>query len=181
MCIRDSTALQATIAPLTRGAGVEEVLVQGRITARDGRVHSAAVRFSYQPGAGVVTAVTGPPTERLHPLDDYAQKVLRSRRRGTVYPYELVSLIAREYGSFVEHDLNDDGALVPVKRAPGGNRAGLVVGLARTLTVRHPEGVTRVVLLGDPTRALGAVAEACLLYTSPSPRDRTRSRMPSSA
>ena len=24
-------------------------------------------------------------------------------------------------------------------------------------------------------------AEACLLYTSPSPRDRTRSRMPSSA
>ena len=25
------------------------------------------------------------------------------------------------------------------------------------------------------------VAEACLLYTSPSPRDRTRSRMPSSA
>jgi len=26
-----------------------------------------------------------------------------------------------------------------------------------------------------------AKAEACLLYTSPSPRDRTRSRMPSSA
>jgi acetyl/propionyl-CoA carboxylase alpha subunit/acetyl-CoA carboxylase carboxyltransferase component len=154
------TALQATMAPLTRGTGVEEVLVQGRISARDGRVHSAAVHFSYQPGAGVVTAVTGPPTERLHPLDDYAQKVMRSRRRGTVYPYELVSLIAREYGSFVEHDLNDDGALVPVDRAPGGNRAGIVVGLARTLTVRHPEGVTRVVLLGDPTRALGAVAEA---------------------
>ena len=28
---------------------------------------------------------------------------------------------------------------------------------------------------------LGAVADDCLLYTSPSPRDRTRSRMPSSA
>jgi len=26
-----------------------------------------------------------------------------------------------------------------------------------------------------------AVMQACLLYTSPSPRDRTRSRMPSSA
>jgi acetyl-CoA carboxylase carboxyltransferase component len=154
------TALQATMAPLTRGAGVEEVLVQGRIAARDGRVHSAAVRFSYQPGAGVVAAVTGPPSERLHPLDDYDQKVMRSRRRGTVYPYELVGLITREYGSFVEHDLDESGALVPVQRAPGGNRSGLVVGLARTLTVRHPEGVTRVVLLGDPTRALGAVAEA---------------------
>ena len=28
---------------------------------------------------------------------------------------------------------------------------------------------------------LGVVSKACLLYTSPSPRDRTRSRMPSSA
>ena len=27
----------------------------------------------------------------------------------------------------------------------------------------------------------GTVRKACLLYTSPSPRDRTRSRMPSSA
>ena len=28
---------------------------------------------------------------------------------------------------------------------------------------------------------LAAIASLCLLYTSPSPRDRTRSRMPSSA
>ena len=154
------TALQRTIAPLTSGAGVDEVLAQGRIAAPDGDVRTAAVRFSYQPGAGVVIAVTDPPTERLRPLDDYAQKVLRSRRRGTIYPYELVGLIAGNGGTFVEHDLDESGTLVPVRRPPGGNRAGLVVGLARTLTARHPEGVTRVVLLGDPTRALGAVAEA---------------------
>ena len=30
-------------------------------------------------------------------------------------------------------------------------------------------------------RIEGSVAKDCLLYTSPSPRDRTRSRMPSSA
>ena len=30
-------------------------------------------------------------------------------------------------------------------------------------------------------RAVDACADYCLLYTSPSPRDRTRSRMPSSA
>src|SRR5680860_1230362 len=154
------TALQRTIAPLTSGAGIEEVLAQGRLATPDGQVRVAAARFSYQPGAGVVIAVTDPPTERLRPLDDYAQKVLRSRRRGTVYPYELVSLIAGHGGSFVEHDLDDSGRLVPVHRPPGGNRAGLVVGLARTVTARHPEGVIRVVLLGDPTRALGAVAEA---------------------
>ena len=33
---------------------------------------------------------------------------------------------------------------------------------------------------GD-TVEVGAVLGSCLLYTSPSPRDRTRSRMPSSA
>ena len=32
-----------------------------------------------------------------------------------------------------------------------------------------------------PSSACFAVAGPCLLYTSPSPRDRTRSRMPSSA
>ena len=34
---------------------------------------------------------------------------------------------------------------------------------------------------GRHDRQLVDVAGACLLYTSPSPRDRTRSRMPSSA
>ena len=33
----------------------------------------------------------------------------------------------------------------------------------------------------DYLREVPALAEVCLLYTSPSPRDRTRSRMPSSA
>ena len=35
------------------------------------------------------------------------------------------------------------------------------------------------VYIGAPL--YGARSNACLLYTSPSPRDRTRSRMPSSA
>src|SRR5665811_2041727 len=33
----------------------------------------------------------------------------------------------------------------------------------------------------DPGLRLSALLQPCLLYTSPSPRDRTRSRMPSSA
>ena len=44
-------------------------------------------------------------------------------------------------------------------RPDGRNRAGIVAGLARTPTALHPEGVCRVVLLGDPTRALGALSE----------------------
>jgi acetyl/propionyl-CoA carboxylase alpha subunit/acetyl-CoA carboxylase carboxyltransferase component len=157
--LEELTTLQRTIAPLTAGAGIEEILAQGRIVAPDGQVHGVAMRFSYQPGSGVVASVIPPPTERLKPLDDYAQKAMRSRRRGTSYPYELLPMVTGRDGSFTEHDLDDTGVLAPVSRPPGRNKTGLVVGVARTPTDSHPEGITRVVLLGDPTRALGAVAE----------------------
>ena len=40
----------------------------------------------------------------------------------------------------------------------------------------------RLAMIGkDISEPKVAVCEPCLLYTSPSPRDRTRSRMPSSA
>ena len=42
---------------------------------------------------------------------------------------------------------------------PGSNVANLVLGVVATPTRRYPEGMRRVVLLGDPTRALGAIAE----------------------
>ena len=63
-------------------------------------------------------------------------------------------------GSFVEHDLSEDGSLVPVEREPGTNRAGIVAGIVSTRTRTHPEGMRRVILIGDPTRSLGSLAEA---------------------
>jgi acetyl/propionyl-CoA carboxylase alpha subunit/acetyl-CoA carboxylase carboxyltransferase component len=157
--VDEVSALQRIIAPLTVGAGIEEVLAQGSIATPDG-VFPICARFSYQPGAGVVASLEAPPTERLKPLDDYAQKELRARRRGNVYPFELAGLLAGPTGRFVEHDLGTDGELEPVDRPYGRNRAGIVVGLVTTPTPRVPEGVTRVVLLGDPTKALGAVSQA---------------------
>jgi len=62
-------------------------------------------------------------------------------------------------GEFVEHDLDDEGRLVPVDRPPATNRASIVVGLVRNRTERHPDGMQRVVLLGDPTRSLGSLAQ----------------------
>ena len=35
--------------------------------------------------------------------------------------------------------------------------------------------------MGSPNKKTGKAKPACLLYTSPSPRDRQKSRMPSSA
>ncbi|WP_211659166.1 carboxyl transferase domain-containing protein [Phytoactinopolyspora halophila] len=156
----DLRAVAERVVPTTAGAGVEEVLFLGR--QRDtstGQLHSIAVRISYDVATGVRLEVIEPPSEPIQPLDDYGQKVLRARRRGTVYPYELTDVLAGPGGSFTEYDLDDSGALVPVEREKGLNTAGIVVGIATTPTERYPEGVTRLALLGDPTKALGALSE----------------------
>ncbi|GAA2128697.1 carboxyl transferase domain-containing protein [Nocardioides bigeumensis] len=153
-------ALGNKIRPLTDGAGIVEVLAEGRVLGADGAPVPVCVRFGAQPGAGVATSVEEPPTEPLEQLDDYAGKVLRARRRGLVYPYELVPMLTGPGGSLVEHDLDASGDLVPVDRPRGQNEAGIIVGVVRTPTSLHPEGVTRVVLCGDPTKSLGSVAEA---------------------
>lgn len=153
------TTLQDKITPLTDGAGIEEVLAQGRVIGPDGNPTPIAIRFHARPGAGVTASIEGPPTARLKPLDEYAANVARARRRGLVYPYELEGVLAGPDGSLVEHDLDDTGTLVPVDRPRGLNKAGILVAVVTTPTVLHPEGVTRVVLCGDPTRALGAVSE----------------------
>ncbi|MDQ5831987.1 MAG: fused acetyl/propionyl-CoA carboxylase subunit alpha/methylmalonyl-CoA decarboxylase subunit alpha, partial [Actinomycetota bacterium] len=147
-------------APLTVGAGLEEIVLRARLQDQPGaEAREVALRFSYQPGAGVGVSMTGPPTEPIAPLDEYAVKVRRSRARGTVYPYEIVPMLTGSGGSFVEHDLDEAKRLVPVNRPAGRNRAGIVAGVVSTPTARHPEGMVRVALFGDPTKALGSVAE----------------------
>ncbi|MCW2834612.1 MAG: Carbamoyl-phosphate synthase chain ATP-binding protein [Nocardioides sp.] len=152
-------ALQGKITPLTDGAGIAEVVAQGRVVGSDGSVTPLAIRFHARPGAGVTASLEAPPTEPLQPLNEYDGNVVRARRRGLVYPYELVDVLTGPTGGFVEHDLDDNGTLAPVTRPPGLNKAGILAAVVTTPTALHPEGVTRVVLCGDPTKALGAVSE----------------------
>ncbi|MGL5928390.1 MAG: biotin carboxylase N-terminal domain-containing protein, partial [Dermatophilaceae bacterium] len=128
------TALQAKIAPMTAGAGVEEVRVEGRVAGDRGHTVPVCARFWYQPGSGVTFTVEPPPTTRLAPLDAYAEKVVRARRRGVVYPYELVSMVAGGGGTAQELDLDESGALVPVDRPYGENTAGIICGVVTTPT-----------------------------------------------
>ena len=151
-----------SLAPRTEALGLEQVMVQ----FRDAESRELMLRLSRPPGAGGLTLrITDPPTEPLRELNAYTQNVIRARRRGAVYPYELVPLITRSPdqasppGTFTEYDLDAGGAPVPVDREPGLNTANLVLGVVSTPTKRYPEGMRRVVLLGDPTRALGALAE----------------------
>ncbi|MEV4518268.1 carboxyl transferase domain-containing protein [Dactylosporangium sp. NPDC049525] len=152
-------ALVQRILPTTAGAGLEEVQFIARQRNSAGDLSEVAVRITLDPGHGVQLFVDKPSTEPLQPLDDYRQKVLRAARRGNVYPYELTGLLTGPDGSFVEHDLDEHGTLVPVDRPKGKNAAAIVAGVVTTPTERHPEGITRVVLLGDPTKALGALSE----------------------
>nr|WP_221373997.1 carboxyl transferase domain-containing protein [Actinoplanes polyasparticus] len=144
------------VLPTSVGAGLEEILFIGRY--RDpstGALAKVAVRISNDATGAPVLTVGEPAEEPIEPLDNYRLKVLRAAARNTVYPYELTGLL----GSFVEHDLDATNTLVPVDRPKGRNTAALVAGVVTTKTERHDEGITRVVLLGDPTKALGALSE----------------------
>lgn len=153
-------AIARHVAPLTVGAGIEQITMFCRLQeSPTAKARQVAIRFSYRSGAGMQVAVTEPPTTPLQPLDEYTQKVQRSKARGTVYPYELIPTLSAG-GDFVEYDLDETGALVPTTRPYGRNTAGVIVGLVTTPTARYPEGMTRVALFGDPTKALGTVAEA---------------------
>lgn len=149
--------LMQRILPTSVGAGLEEVQFLARRRTDAGKLAELAVRITFG-GHGARLHVGPPSTEPVQPLDDYRLKVLRAARRGTVYPYELTGLLAGPEGTFAEHDL-EGGALVPVERPKGKNTAAIVAGVVTTPTERHPEGVTRVVLIGDPTKSLGALSE----------------------
>jgi acetyl-CoA carboxylase carboxyltransferase component/biotin carboxyl carrier protein len=148
--------LAERVLPTTFGAGLEEIeFIARQRHVGTGELSKIAVRVSFDATGTPEVTVGRPSDELIEPLDDYRQKVLRANSRNTVYPYELVGLL----GDFVEHDLDESRALVPVDRPKGRNKAAIVAGVVTTETGRHPQGVTRVLLLGDPTKSLGALSE----------------------
>ncbi|MDP2711180.1 MAG: carboxyl transferase domain-containing protein, partial [Solirubrobacteraceae bacterium] len=156
-------------ARASAGLGIELVTIRGRLAdPHDGIARERELRLLAPAGRAVLAELDEPATRPLQTLDEGTRRIVEARRRGTVHPAEIVKLLAPEHpdrargvpaGDFVEHDLDDDGRLVAVERAPATNRAGIVAGIVRSFTDRHPEGMRRVVLLGDPTKALGSVAE----------------------
>ena len=165
------TDIVRRLAPETEGLGLEQVVVRARIpNPATGELRDMVVRISSPVGSGLL--ITFRPADKLlplKPLTAYDQKVIRVRQRGMVYPYEIIKMLTptredtrSEFppGDFVEHDLDAEGRLVPVDRPYGQNKANIIVGVIRNFTNRYPEGMTRVLLLGDPSRDLGALAEA---------------------
>jgi acetyl/propionyl-CoA carboxylase alpha subunit/acetyl-CoA carboxylase carboxyltransferase component len=148
--------LSARVLPTAAGAGLEEILFIARQrNPLTGALTKIAMRVAFDVTGGSHLTISEPSDELVQPLDGYRQKVLRASSRNTVYPYELTGML----GAFTEYDLNEESVLVPVDRRKGQNTAAIVAGVVTTPTERNPEGITRVVLLGDPTKALGALSE----------------------
>jgi acetyl/propionyl-CoA carboxylase alpha subunit/acetyl-CoA carboxylase carboxyltransferase component len=158
------------LAPATEGLGLEQVIVRARIpNPATGELRDMVVRISSPGGSGML--ITFRPADQPQPmrsLSEYDQKVVRMRQRGFIYPYEIVKMLTpaaentrAEFpaGNFIEHDLDSAGHLVPVDRPYGQNKANIIVGVIRNFTSKYPEGMERVLLLGDPSKDLGAVAE----------------------
>lgn len=158
------------VASSLDGLGLEQVIVRVRLPhPQTGELRDMMVRISLPGGTGLqVTIRPATRLQALKPVSEYEQKVIRMRRRGLIYPYEIIKMLtpAREDaragfppGDFVEHDLSPEGRLVPVNRPYGQNKSNIVAGVIRNFTSKYPEGITRVLLLGDPSKDLGAIAE----------------------
>jgi len=161
--------LVARLAPAAMGLGLEMVLIDARVPDPETKeLKETLLRIFAADGASGLVIRWDAPTDRpLEPMAEYQQRVIALRRRGLTHPFEIVRALAPPQGAqtevppgeFVEHDLDAQGRLVPVARPPGQNAANMVVGVVKTFTDRHPEGMARVVLLGDPSRAMGSLAE----------------------
>ncbi len=162
-------AAMANLGASTRNLGLEKIVVRAQLNEPGGGTPVEKAVHLYFEGSRIVRMrIADVSEEVIRPLTPYAQRVVRLRARGLTCPYEIIGMIAPggrvnevgfPHGEFQEYDLDSEGDLVPVDRPFGNNTANVVVGVIKNFTTKHPEGMTRVVLLGDPSREMGAVAE----------------------
>jgi acetyl/propionyl-CoA carboxylase alpha subunit/acetyl-CoA carboxylase carboxyltransferase component len=169
MSSREMLSIARRLAPATAGLGVEKVVVRGNFRAPGSqRVEEGELHISNPAGRGVVLKRHPVSDRPIRPLTPYIQNVVKMQRRGLNYPYEIIRMLTSEEesgeaalppGRFQEYDAGPSGKLEPVDREYGQNKAHIVVGVIENRTTKHPEGMKRVILLGDPSRALGSLAE----------------------
>ena len=156
------------LAPAIEGMGVDEVSIRTRLARHGMPGPETLVQLSNPTGAGFVVRFLPSGQQPVRPFTDYEQKVARLRRRGLVYPYELIKMLTPPKdgeqsdfppGEFVEYDLDEHDLLIPVSRDYGRNESSIVVGVITSLTATYPDGMSRVTILGDPSQGLGSLAE----------------------
>ena len=168
LSLREMAKICQKLAPLATNLGLEKAVAHVRIS--DGTsIREQVVHISNRIGTGMHLRIDDLSNDPIRSLSAYAQKVVRMRRLGLVYPYEIIRMLTPVQGTeeaefppgdFVEYDIVGDQGLIPVTRAPGHNKANVIVGVITNYTAKHSEGMKRVMILGDPSKEMGALAEA---------------------
>jgi acetyl-CoA carboxylase carboxyltransferase component len=162
----EMSALAERLAPDTAELGIEKVQLLAQVV-EGGAMRPRVVDIANPTGDRVQVRIRDRADDPLRPLDRATHRVVSLRQRGLVHPFDLVRMLAGPEGEptgvlpagwFQEHDLDGD-RLVPVDRPDGQNSANVVAGVVANTTAKHPEGMRRVILLGDPGRGMGALAE----------------------
>jgi acetyl/propionyl-CoA carboxylase alpha subunit/acetyl-CoA carboxylase carboxyltransferase component len=168
-------SLAHQMAPQAADLGLEKVVARIRMPDEvTGELRESIIDVENVADRGVTVRLRQPSDQPIQPLTEYQQKALRAKRLGLPYPYELIRMLTPPRGApadfpvgeFTEYDLSSDDSgatgadeLVPVDRPYGRNPAGIVTGVITNYTSLVPEGMRRVVILGDPTEGLGSLAE----------------------
>lgn len=169
------------LAPATRHLGLEKVVVRLPVIDRHvlgERARTVEIVIADPTGSRIATTWREPHREPLRPASDYERKVAEARRRGVIYPYEILRLLTGGSGGngrydttagdlpsgrFEEYDLDQTAvpvAAVSVTGRPYGLNTGSVVfGIISTPIDKVPEGMRRVLLLSDPTVGMGALGK----------------------
>ncbi len=173
MSLEELETLLPEMAPIlarpTQHLGVDRVAVHAWIVdPRTGTRIDKVMHMTLDRGRILRLRISDPGSYPISTLTPYKKRVMKLRRRGLAYPYEIVrimtptvggSLAMIPHGTFVEYDLDADGALSPVERPYGENQANVVVGVITNYPPKFPEGMARVIILGDPSRGMGSLAE----------------------
>jgi acetyl/propionyl-CoA carboxylase alpha subunit/acetyl-CoA carboxylase carboxyltransferase component len=163
-------ALATRLAPASQDLNLETVSLVGRFTFGEGHAREREIAWRESLSLGPRIQVVPPRDGQIPIRSLFEQKVAGARRRGLFHPYEVIIWLTapREPGGpprgrFEELELDgpQGDRLGPAPpRAWGENPAAVVVGLATGTSRRFPEGLTRVLIIGDATMEMGALGEA---------------------
>jgi acetyl-CoA carboxylase carboxyltransferase component len=151
------------LASTARGIGLEKTVLLVRMPDEDGRPAHRVLEVTDPSGSELMLIERNASVQPIRTLTKHELRRLRLRQRGLLDPFDLILFLTTgapglPAGTFQEYDLDGD-RLVAVQREPGSNQANIVVGVLTTPTDRYPEGMRRVIVVGDPGRGMGNVAE----------------------
>jgi len=137
------------LTPALRHLGLEKLVVRLTLRARPDGGAERVQELVIEPGPGRPQVTWRAPHDApLRPASADERRLAEARRRGLIFPADALRLFTAAPGAAWEEQ-------APL---PEGQRCGIVYGLVRTPTDKHPEGLTRVLVLSDPTHDLGALA-----------------------